>query len=148
MRARALTDVNVNLYSGARHAGLRLFLLLMARLAAGKREPMIEAFRRLYGSADGMRVFRAPGRVNLIGEHTDYNLGFVLPVALELATFVATAPAADGKLRICIRRSARKPRIRPPPKSPASPAPSLDRLPDRRGAGMIRAGFPVSRPTC
>ncbi|HVN03188.1 MAG TPA: galactokinase family protein, partial [Bryobacteraceae bacterium] len=61
---------------------------------------MIEAFRRLYGSADGVRIFRAPGRVNLIGEHTDYNLGFVLPVALDLATYVATAPAPDGKLRI------------------------------------------------
>jgi galactokinase len=61
---------------------------------------MIEAFRRLYGSADGLRVFRAPGRVNLIGEHTDYNFGFVLPVALDLATFVATAPAAEGKLRL------------------------------------------------
>jgi galactokinase len=61
---------------------------------------VIDDFRRLYGSADGVRVFRAPGRVNLIGEHTDYNLGFVLPVALDLATYVATAPAADGKLRI------------------------------------------------
>jgi galactokinase len=61
---------------------------------------VIEAFRRLYGSADGIRVFRAPGRVNLIGEHTDYNLGFVLPVALDLATYVAAAPAPDGKLRI------------------------------------------------
>jgi galactokinase len=61
---------------------------------------MIDAFRRLYGSADGVRVFRAPGRVNLIGEHTDYNLGFVLPVALDMATYVATAPASDGKLRI------------------------------------------------
>ena len=61
---------------------------------------MIEAFRRLYGSADGMRTFRAPGRVNLIGEHTDYNLGFVCPVALDLATYVATAPVASGKLRI------------------------------------------------
>jgi galactokinase len=61
---------------------------------------MTEDFRKLYGSAEGMRVFRAPGRVNLIGEHTDYNLGFVLPVALDLATDIATVPSADGKLRI------------------------------------------------
>jgi galactokinase len=60
---------------------------------------MMEDFRKLYGSAD-VRVFRAPGRVNLIGEHTDYNLGFVLPVALNLATYIATAPATDGKLHI------------------------------------------------
>ena len=61
---------------------------------------MIDDFRSLYGSAEGVRVFRAPGRVNLIGEHTDYNLGFVLPVALDLATYVAVAPAGDGKLRL------------------------------------------------
>jgi galactokinase len=61
---------------------------------------MIDSFRTLFGSADGVRVFRAPGRVNLIGEHTDYNLGFVLPVALQLATTIAAAPARDGKLRI------------------------------------------------
>jgi galactokinase len=61
---------------------------------------MIETFRQRYGSAEGVRVFRAPGRVNLIGEHTDYNLGFVLPVALELATSVGTAPSGDRMLRI------------------------------------------------
>jgi galactokinase len=61
---------------------------------------MIDSFRTLFGSADGVRVFRAPGRVNLIGEHTDYNMGFVLPVALQLATTIAAAPARDGKLRI------------------------------------------------
>ncbi len=61
---------------------------------------MTEAFRKHYGSASGLRIFRAPGRVNLIGEHTDYSLGFVLPVALELATYVATAPNADGMLRM------------------------------------------------
>jgi galactokinase len=61
---------------------------------------MKEAFRSRFGAADGLRVFRAPGRVNLIGEHTDYNLGLVLPVALDLATLVATAPSRDGKLRL------------------------------------------------
>jgi galactokinase len=61
---------------------------------------MIEDFRRIYGSAEGVRVFRAPGRVNVIGEHTDYNLGFVLPMALDLATDVAVAASGDGKLRL------------------------------------------------
>ncbi len=46
------------------------------------------------------RAFRAPGRVNLIGEHTDYNLGFVLPMAVEFATLVRTTPSRDGLLRI------------------------------------------------
>jgi len=61
---------------------------------------MIETFRQHYGSSEGVRIFRAPGRVNLIGEHTDYNLGFVLPVALDLVTSVATAPSGDRMLRI------------------------------------------------
>jgi galactokinase len=61
---------------------------------------MIETFRKLFGWSGDVRIFRAPGRVNLIGEHTDYNLGFVLPVALDLATYIAAAPASDGTLRI------------------------------------------------
>jgi galactokinase len=61
---------------------------------------MIAEFRKQFGPVEGVRVFRAPGRVNLIGEHTDYNLGFVLPVALDLATYAATAPATDGRLEI------------------------------------------------
>ena len=61
---------------------------------------MIAAFHERFGPTPQPRVFRAPGRVNLIGEHTDYNLGFVLPVALDLATYIAVAPSGDGKLRI------------------------------------------------
>jgi galactokinase len=45
------------------------------------------------------RLFRAPGRVNLIGEHTDYNGGFVFPAAIDRATYVAVAPRGDGRLR-------------------------------------------------
>ena len=58
------------------------------------------AFQKQFGGSQGMRVFRAPGRVNLIGEHTDYNLGFVLPIALDLACFVAAADSDDGHLRL------------------------------------------------
>ncbi len=58
------------------------------------------AFARHFGNSAGVRVFRGPGRVNLIGEHTDYNLGFVLPMALDLACFIAAAPNSDGLLRV------------------------------------------------
>lgn len=46
------------------------------------------------------RNFRAPGRVNLIGEHTDYNDGFVMPAAIDLSVFVRVSPRADRKLEI------------------------------------------------
>lgn len=65
---------------------------------AGAPQLLTEAFQtRFHSSAE---VFRAPGRVNLIGEHTDYNLGFVLPIAIDLACYTASATNRDGKFRV------------------------------------------------
>jgi len=56
--------------------------------------------RFLHKFAREPRIFRAPGRVNLIGEHTDYNDGFVLPAAIDLYTWVAVAPRNDHTLDV------------------------------------------------
>ena len=55
-------------------------------------------FRDRYGREP--RLFRAPGRVNLIGEHTDYNDGFVMPIALNYATYVAGSRREDQLVRV------------------------------------------------
>jgi galactokinase len=49
-----------------------------------------------------IRVVHAPGRVNLIGEHTDYNEGFVLPVAIDLGIAIALVPTDDGIARLTL----------------------------------------------
>jgi galactokinase len=55
-------------------------------------------FAELYGASPAF--YRAPGRVNLIGEHTDYNDGFVMPAALDLYTYVAVSPRTDRRLQV------------------------------------------------
>jgi len=62
-------------------------------------ERAVAAFRRAY-RRDPTHLVHAPGRVNLIGEHTDYNDGFVLPMALERAACMAMAPRHDGEVRL------------------------------------------------
>ena len=60
---------------------------------------LIQEFKKLYGKADGLRTYFAPGRVNLIGEHTDYNGGHVFPCALTLGTYAVVRNRDDNKLR-------------------------------------------------
>lgn len=55
------------------------------------------AFRELFDAAPAL-IVRAPGRVNLIGEHTDYNDGFVLPMAIDRATYIALRPRTDSRV--------------------------------------------------
>ncbi len=57
-----------------------------------------ELHRERYGAEP--RVFAAPGRVNLIGEHTDYAEGFVMPAAIDFATLAGISPRTDGKVAI------------------------------------------------
>jgi len=60
-----------------------------------------EDFRELFGAAP-MACVRAPGRVNLIGEHTDYNGGFVLPAAINYHTYIAFRARTDRTLRVIV----------------------------------------------
>ena len=64
------------------------------------RNTVKEAFSRLYGAGEAPRLFFAPGRVNLIGEHTDYNGGHVFPCALSLGTWCAARARDDRRLRM------------------------------------------------
>ncbi|MBF0547941.1 MAG: galactokinase [Candidatus Riflebacteria bacterium] len=59
---------------------------------------IVELFQKKYGKQP--RLFKAPGRVNLIGEHTDYNDGFVMPMAIDRWTIVAGTPREDSKVNV------------------------------------------------
>ena len=62
------------------------------------KEIVLKKFEEVFGDNNGVKVFFAPGRVNLIGEHTDYNGGHVFPCALTIGTYGAARTREDNKL--------------------------------------------------
>jgi galactokinase len=58
-------------------------------------------FRNTFGKRNDRIVVHSPGRVNLIGEHTDYNEGFVLPASVDKAITFVVAPRSDGQFHFC-----------------------------------------------
>ena len=64
------------------------------------KQQVLDCFVKLFGGEGDIRTYFAPGRVNLIGEHTDYNAGLCLPIALPHRTFIALKPREDTKVRV------------------------------------------------
>ena len=85
------------------------FLLFVVNMAEASQplEDLVkkaaELFQKNYGS-EPTHCAVAPGRVNLIGEHTDYNDGFVLPMALPMVTVAVAKPNQDGNCRLTTNR--------------------------------------------
>ena len=63
------------------------------------KDMLLQTFEEVFGDVEGVKVYFAPGRVNLIGEHTDYNGGHVFPCALTIGTYAVARKRKDRKLR-------------------------------------------------
>lgn len=63
------------------------------------KKAVLDSFEKVYGKNENVKAYFAPGRVNLIGEHTDYNGGHVFPCALTIGTYGAAAKRNDKKVR-------------------------------------------------
>lgn len=63
-------------------------------------ENLVNDFERIFGTTKEIRRFFAPGRVNLIGEHTDYNGGHVFPCALSVGTYAVARKREDARIRL------------------------------------------------
>jgi galactokinase len=82
---------------------------------------VVDTYREVFGS-DPEGVWSAPGRVNLIGEHTDYNDGLVLPIALPQRTYAACSPGVDGLLRAHSAQNGETVEVRLDEVGPGTPA--------------------------
>lgn len=69
--------------------------LLKSRIDA-----IIREHRNIFGDTGAIQIFIAPGRINIIGEHTDYNGGYVLPAAIDISIIAAVTPRSDRELHL------------------------------------------------
>ncbi len=104
---------------------------------------IIDRFRKQFGTTATPALYRAPGRVNLIGEHTDYNLGYVFPIALEMACYIAIAPASHGKLRVYSRELAKEASLSIADIATAKPAKQWSDYIFGVAQELTKAGFPI-----
>jgi galactokinase len=109
--------------------------------------PLKEQFHRLFGPGRGterVHVIRAPGRVNLIGEHTDYNDGFVFPMAIEPEVRIVCRARNDGVVRLISTAYPDKPvEFSVQKKIHRSPTGAWDNYSRGVAAEMIQAGIPL-----
>jgi galactokinase len=101
-----------------------------------------QAFQNRFNTPEAPRLFYAPGRVNLIGEHTDYNNGFVLPIAIEFGTLVAGRLRDVHRLRVFSRNQDECREISLESDPPLVPGDWLNYV-IGEARTLIKSGFPI-----
>ena len=97
--------------AGDRRSSLNLGMHETNLIAEEQAHMLARKFSGMFGESP--RIYQAPGRVNLIGEHTDYNDGLVMPAAIGFYTWAAIAPRSDRRVVIHSENVLSMYRVRP-----------------------------------